>query len=89
MMPELVQSGLVYVADPVCADVVSFGADDAVLAGVLMFGGTGPEPMPVDVRAAILGHAYRGERLLVVTHSPAQTAWVKAQVTLVSRTGQA
>ena len=89
MMAEPVQSGFVYVPGPVCADVVSFGADDAALAGMLMFGGTGPEPMPAPVRAAILGHAYRGERLLVVTHSPAQTAWVQAQVTLATRTGQA
>ena len=76
-----------YVPGPLFAHVCTFGADNGPMAGMMMFVGTAPDPLPSDVREALLGHVRRGERVVVLTHSAVQMAWVKAQVALLTAPG--
>lgn len=77
-----------YVPGPIFAHVCTFGpVHDGPMDGMVTFGGTVPDPLPGDVREALLGHLRRGERVVVLTHSAAQMAWVKAQVALLTAPG--
>ena len=77
-----------YVPGPVFAHVCTFGAvHDGPMAGMVTFEGTAPDPLPGHVREALLGHVRRGERVVVLTRSAAQMAWVKAQVALLVTPG--
>ena len=76
-----------YVPGPVFAHVCTFGADTGPMAGMLMFVGTAPDPLPSHIRETLLGHVRRGERVVVLSHSEAQMAWMKAQVALLTAPG--
>lgn len=77
-----------YAPGPVFAHVCTFGAvQDGPAAALLTFGGTAADALPGHLRDALLGHARRGERVLVLTRCPAQMAWVKAQVALLTAPG--
>ncbi|HEY0206423.1 MAG TPA: hypothetical protein VGC15_20010 [Acetobacteraceae bacterium] len=76
-----------YVPGPVFAHVCTFGAATGPMAGMLMFVGTAPDPLPGHVREALLGHVRRGERVLVLSHSKGQVDWMKAQVALLTAPG--
>ena len=76
-----------YVPGPLFANVCTFGAATGPMAGLVMFVGIAPDPLPVNVREALLGHVRRGERVMVLSHSVEQMAWVKAQVALLTAPG--
>ena len=78
----------VYVAGPVHWACVSFGErQDGPGDALLIFGGTGPDPLPGDVRGALMGHIAAGARVVVMARSPAQLAWIRAQISVLTAPG--
>ena len=84
----MAEPSFVYFPGPVLAEVYEFGLANGVgFAGMLWFTGADPDPLPPDVRAALVGHIRRGERVMVMAKHPSQMAWAKAQLAVLTAPG--
>ena len=85
-MPDSLPTFL-HAAGPVSASVKDFGErHDGPCDAMILFGG-GVERMPDAMQGALAGHIARGDRVLLLTHTAAQQAWVKAQVAVLLAAG--
>ncbi len=81
-------AGFTHVPGPLHVRVCDFGqGQGSTFDGLLAFDGSGPDPLPADVRAALAGHVQAGRRVVVMTHSAAQMAWVQAQIAVLTAPG--
>ena len=86
--PEIGASGVAainpfnHVAGPLRVAVCSFGPDrgGVVFDGMVVFAGATGDPLPHDVREAVLGHVRRGERIVVMAYSMAQLEWAQRSI---------
>ena len=81
-------TGFLHVPGPRHVEVCNFGdGQDSPFDGLVVFGGVDPLPLPADVRAALAAHVMAGRRIVVMAHTAAELAWVKAQVAILTAPG--